>query len=108
MIIVGVNLGVIFLAGAVGLLCYSKKSHLEIYHKLPGTLIIYNNVGKCIPVTDKCIPVTDKCIPVTDKCIPVTDKCIPVTYDKCIPVTDKCILVTDKCIPVTDKCIQYR
>ena len=36
MIIVGVNLGVILLAGVVGLMCYNKRSHLEIYHKLPG------------------------------------------------------------------------
>ncbi|KAK3581369.1 hypothetical protein CHS0354_016213 [Potamilus streckersoni] len=36
LIIVGVNIGVIMLAGIVGIMCYTKKTHLQIYHKLPG------------------------------------------------------------------------
>ncbi|KAL4221104.1 hypothetical protein ACF0H5_019364 [Mactra antiquata] len=36
MIIVGVNVGVILMAGVVGLMCYNKRSHVEIYSKLPG------------------------------------------------------------------------
>lgn len=38
LIIVGVNLGVFLMAGVVGLMCYKKRSHLEIYSKLPGNL----------------------------------------------------------------------
>lgn len=41
LIIVGVNVGVIMIAGLVGLTCYNKRTHIsEIYHKVPVTHII--------------------------------------------------------------------
>jgi len=39
LIIVGANMGVILMAGVVGLMCYNKRIHLDIYHKLPGEQI---------------------------------------------------------------------
>ncbi|XP_060605046.1 inactive tyrosine-protein kinase 7-like [Ruditapes philippinarum] len=36
MIIVGVNVGIIFVAGFIGFMCYNKRSHIDFYSKLPG------------------------------------------------------------------------
>lgn len=36
LIIVGVNVGVIFVASVVGFMCYNSKSHTDFYSKLPG------------------------------------------------------------------------
>ncbi|XP_052761083.1 fibroblast growth factor receptor-like [Mya arenaria] len=36
LMIVGINVGIILMAGCVGLMCYNKRTHIEIYHKLPG------------------------------------------------------------------------
>lgn len=36
MIIVGVNIGILILAGLIGMMCYNKRTYQEIYHKVPG------------------------------------------------------------------------
>lgn len=36
MIIVGVNVGILLLAGLIGMMCYNKRTYQEIYHKVPG------------------------------------------------------------------------
>ncbi|XP_062590032.1 uncharacterized protein LOC134251644 [Saccostrea cucullata] len=36
LLILGVNLGILVLAGCVGVTCYKKRSHLQFYYKLPG------------------------------------------------------------------------
>lgn len=36
-LILGVNIGILVLAGCVGVTCYSKRANLQLYNKLPGT-----------------------------------------------------------------------
>lgn len=36
LLILGVNLGILVLAGCVGITCYKKRSNLQFYYKLPG------------------------------------------------------------------------
>jgi len=36
LVIMAVNLGVLLLAGVIGIMCYLKRTHLQFYSKLPG------------------------------------------------------------------------
>ena len=36
LLILGVNIGILVLAGCVGFTCYSKRSSLQMYYKVPG------------------------------------------------------------------------
>lgn len=35
-LILGVNIGILVLAGCVGVTCYNKRANLQLYNKLPG------------------------------------------------------------------------
>lgn len=36
-LILGVNIGILVLAGCVGVTCYSKRANLQLYNKIPGS-----------------------------------------------------------------------
>ena len=42
MIIVGVNIGILILAGLIGMMCYNKRTYQEIYHKVPGITRVWD------------------------------------------------------------------
>ena len=37
LIIVGVNMGILLVAGMIGMMCYNKRTFQGPYHKVPGT-----------------------------------------------------------------------
>lgn len=68
MIIVGANLGVILMAGVVGLMCYTKRGHTEFYSKVPGSRTVPDSTLWQLASSQEVVPASSG--PIISKAIP--------------------------------------